>query len=320
MATDRFKGVTNIGDAEFSEVLRDNLIGYVDWGMIQAGGYINISIPTTTEYGGGPHRLRPVSDPSYTDGQVWEAYRQNWVWESGLAPATPPISISGVFVDTVFNSSGYTVDYPQGRIVFDTAISTASNVQVEYSFKWVRVMDARSIPWFNRAQRRSFRVDDTNYLPNSGGWVETASTRVQLPVVAVEAVVNSERLPYELGNRAQETTVTSVFHILAEDDSTAKRLASILDRQQDQTIFMFDTNRMARENRFPLNVDGSVAPSALTYPDLVAPTGDGGFRYSNHAMWGKLRIAESSMTDEQEISSELYHAAVRWDTEVILLN
>src|SRR5690606_15663885 len=135
------KGVTNISDKSTSEILEDNLIEFLKWGFIDAGGFFNVVRNTSGVYHGEYDNLRCVSDPNYTDGQVWTAFRRDWIWESGTSVGEP-IQISGVYIDGVFHPTGdsgyeHHYDYPNGRVIFDTAISPTAVVELEYSYRWV---------------------------------------------------------------------------------------------------------------------------------------------------------------------------------------
>ena len=314
-----FKGYSNIGEPSVTEAIEDNLIAYINWGFLQLGAFFNITIPASGAYGGDRHQLVAISDPRYTDGQVWEAYRKNWVWESGITSASEqPIAISGIFVDSSFlpKGSGYHVNYENGQVVFDTPISTTSTVQLEYSHKWIDVSDAANIPWFRKGQTRSFRADDPAFIANSGTWSDLAENRLQLPVVAVEAV-GKDYEGYQLGGH-QYARSDVVLHIIAEDPRTAKRLASVLAEQSESTIYMYDPGRLADQGRFPLDYRGEIASGAVCYPDLIAVTGDGGFRYTSKVQNGKLVIYESTEQETDRLHENVYHSKVRWSTEVIL--
>lgn len=315
-----FKSVRNIGKAEFKENLRDSVITFVDWGFLNMGSYYNINIPTSGSYGGDAHSLRPIDDPRYTNGQVWEGFRKNWVWESGISQSTQPIQISGVFVDGAFSGvgGGYHIDYPNGRVVFDTAISTSSAVKVEYSFKMIDIKDANNIPWFRNIQQRSFRVDDSNFQIGSGNWSSLADTRLQLPAIIVEMVDNREKTGYQIGNSSHWCQSDVLFHVLAEDDSYASRLSDALDKQEQKLIYLIDSDIMATQNKFPLNYQGSKNSNPLTYPALTAESGSGGARYEGVA-GGQCRIIDSTVRNGTWINSNIYHQTVRWTTEVILI-
>ena len=79
------KGFDYIGDAGLSEQLKANLIEFFDWALLEKGNFFSVNIPSSGQYGGARHKLRLVDDPNYNSGQVWESYRGNWVWQSGLA-------------------------------------------------------------------------------------------------------------------------------------------------------------------------------------------------------------------------------------------
>jgi len=170
----RLARLSNVQDSTLSNILLDNFIALYDWGFLDRGQFYNIEIPESGIYGGDKHKLRLAEDPNYLDGQVWEGYRQNWVWESGISATTEqPISISGVFVDNTFYATGnvtkpFYIDYPNGRVVFDTAITSTSTVQLEYSHKWVQVVPAQGVPWFRQIQQRSFRNEEDFQVSSSG--------------------------------------------------------------------------------------------------------------------------------------------------------
>lgn len=318
MGTTYFKGYSNIGEPSLTEVIEDNIVSYVDWCFLELGAFFNIDIPSSGAYGGNRHRLASVSDPRYTDGQVWEAYRKNWVWQSGLSNSTQPVSISGVFVNNEFlpKGSGYHINYKNGQVIFDTAIATTSTVHLSYSHKWIDVVGAANVPWFQKTQTRSFRVDDSLYIVNSGQWSELADTRLQLPTVAIETFSKNYE-GYQLGG-GQWARTGVVLHILAENIQTAQKIASILSTQNEATIYLFDTGKLATDNRFPLDYRGEITNGALCYPNLIAATGDGGFRYENKVQHGKMRIFNTSEQNVDYLSNNIYHSKVRWETEVIL--
>ena len=78
------KGFTKLGDSTLVNDIKENVISFFDWGLLKKDNYINVSIPSSGIYGGNEHQLRLVDDPRYTAGQVWEGFRSNWVWESGI--------------------------------------------------------------------------------------------------------------------------------------------------------------------------------------------------------------------------------------------
>ena len=329
----RLKGVLQVGDNTLTSMLQDNLVEFFNWGLIDKGGFFNVEIPTSGQYGGDQHRLRLVDDPNYTKGQVWEAFRGNWVWESGVNQSTTPINISGVHVNGTFHSRTTTgtyahhVNYPWGRIVFDSAIDTSSTVTMEYSYKWVNVTYANSVPWFRELQYRSQRIDSAHFLQDaSGDWSQLAGTRFQLPASAVEMVPSRRSKPYQLGG-GQWVYQDAIFHVYAEEEYTRDKLVDIISFQDDKTLYLFDTNRMTADNRFPLDYRGAKASGALTYPELVKPSGspygDGTFTtgFRSQTMTGRPSDMRFTNTRGQEagmINPNLYRGLVRTSVEVVM--
>ena len=81
---------------------------------------------------------------------------------------------------------------------------------------------------------------------------------------------------------------------------------------------MYDPDMLADQNRYPLDYRGDLADNPLCYPDLIAHSGDGGFRYTNKVQHGKLRIYDVHEQNHGKITDNVYHSSVRWGTEVIL--
>jgi hypothetical protein len=313
------KGIDSVGKYTYTEILEHNLKSFFDWGFINKSAYTNINIPSSGAYGGDFSRLRNVSDPRFTNGQVWEGARSNWVWESGLDVVPAPISISGVFVNNVFvpaSGGSFYVDYPHGRIVFNSGIATSSTVRVAHSYKWISFVSVDSVPWLSRVQQRSYRVDNPNFLAGSGNYAGIRENNLQLPFVAVE-IGDEEYAGFQLGGH-QYCRNRVKFYVVAEDKSTADRVSFIIASQNEKTINMYDLNLLAANNRFPLDYRGSVASGALTYQGLVALSGDGGFRYTDGLMYGQVSFGDAKRQDSQKLTDNLWQRVVNLETEAIL--
>jgi len=347
------KKIGNVGDSTVSSIIQDNLIELFDWGLIDAGGFFNVEIPTSGQFGGDKHKLRLVDDPRYTKGQVWEGFRSNWVWQSGVSTTAQPKTltklkpdstdypnsihspgISGVFVGGAFQpTSGvgtykHHVDYPNGRVVFDSAISTTSTVTAEFSYKWTKVTKSNE-DFFREVQYRSERADGDFTLEASGDWSQLAETRLQLPAMAIEVVKRRDSEPYSLGSLAHYVNTDVLFHVLAEDDYDRDKLLDIVSFQQENTISMFDSDMIGRNNAFPLDYRGMTYSNVVEhphasqiYPLLLQSSGilHGGFKYGETLSdsHGKtLHITTANVQRSEEISPNLYHGVVRMNTEVI---
>jgi hypothetical protein len=310
------KGVQDIGRAQFKESIESNLVEFFKWGCLGIGAFYNFNFPASGAYGGTFTTLRLSEDPNYTKGQVWEGPRTDWVWESGVQYGTQPIEVSGVYVDGVFYANGamvpdggnFHINYPLGRIIFDNPIASTSHVECEYSVRSWQFTPA-SVPWWREVQYNSMRVDDFQYLQyGSGVWNVLGENRVQLPHVIVDCTPRQSYIPLGLG---QGTRVNQevIFHILGEVPYDTKAMSDIVVSQRDKTIYLFDKNQIADAEAYPLNQDGSIADGAKCYPDLVAPSGDGGY------FWVKGTILEMS-SDSVSNSPPLYQACVRATVQV----
>jgi len=321
--------VTTFGKPTLSTLLQDNLVTFFDWEFLNAGGFTNIEIPTSGWYGADKHQLRLVDDPRYDSGQVWEGFRKNWVWESGLSaperpnttttPANP--GISGVYVGGAFkpitssDSYAHHIDYKNGRVVFDSAIDTSSTVTAEYSYRYVDIMPANS-RFFREIQYRTQRADEDFQMVGSGDYSTLGENRVQLPAVGIEIAGSRTFTPYELGSSKHELGLDVIFHILAEEDYERDQLIDMISFQEENVITLFDTNAIGENNAFPMDYRGMVNPYAKTYPALVRPSGVGGFAYQG-VDGGKARFTNTRVANSDPLSTNLYHGTVRVTMEVI---
>lgn len=307
-----YKAVQHIGRALLTEQLKSNLISFIDWANLEIGGFFNVRIPSTGAYGGLEHRLRLADDPHYTKGKVWEGFRSNWVWESGLEYAYQPIKITGVYVDGAYKPVGttgafsYHINYPLGRVIFNSAINTTSVVTCEYSYKYYNVTKADS-PWFRNVMFNSFRVDDSHFHQyGSGQWSIPASLRMQLPAVVVDVVPRRKHIPHEIGGGTLTYQDVNVY-VLAETDYDRDQMLDVIDHQFEKTICGYDKNSVLDADKFPLDANGNIRPSALMYPNLVNP--DGAYA------WKKIEFKNTQLL-ELESNLPLFQGVVRATLEV----
>jgi len=303
----------NAQDPTLSNVLLDNFIYFYDWGFLDRGSFYNITIPQSDIYGGDRHKLRSATDPNYSDGQVWEAYRKNWVWESGISATTEqPIQISGVFVDDVFYATGNTtkpfyIDYTDGKIIFDSAQSTTSDVELEYSHKWVEVIPAEGVPFFREIQQGSLRSEENFQVSNSGGWAQLGQSRVQMPAIAIEVVPARSLEPYQLGG-GQWVNNDIIFYVVSENHWECANLVDSILYQNDRTIHLFDPTAVAISGVFPFNYRGELNENAIPsglYPNMI-----------DDFFYHRCHIYDSRGDDINQISPDLYIGTARCSTQV----
>lgn len=309
--------VTNIGDALTSEQLEENIVSFFQWGLLGAGNFQNVTVGSSGLYGGSLSRLRLCDDPSFNTGQVWEAFRSDWVWESGIAGNTQPIRVSGVYVNGNFHPvSGvgpyaHKINYPLGRVIFDTAIDSGATVTCEYSHRYIAVYPSDA-SWWKQIQHNSFRADNQQFLQyGSGDWSILSESRIQLPVIIVDAIPESVRRGYEIGSTAAVVNQTVLFHILTENPTDRKRIHDIVSNQWNKTIVAYDKNQLANHNAFPLDENGSPNVSGLMYPDLV--------KDNSGYVWRKMFFAKMQGIDGSTINTApLYGATVKSSVDIII--
>lgn len=286
------KGFDNVGESLLSEQLESNVTSWFQWGLLCKGGFGNVTIPTSGAYGGNFHRLRLVDEPNYQLGQVWEGFRQDWVWETGVNYSAQPIRVSGVFVNGGFQpvtgvgSYAHKIDYRYGRVVFDTPLPESSVVTAEFSYRLFNFQPG-SAPFWRQIQANSFRADQESFLQTSGAWSVLAQNRVQLPAVVVQPIPKTRRVPHEIGNLTHRVRQDVLFHIIAETPTDVTWLHDIITAQQEKRIVGYDKNGVLRDERFGLSFDGSPATSGLTYPQLV-----------DQYPWRQLRVVEMASVQQ----------------------
>lgn len=309
-----FKGINSISDDLLLNIIESNFKMYLDWCFLKIGGWFDAQIA----YSGAIHsslhpysKLLLVEDNNYNDGQVWQGIRKDWVWESGVSyNGNSPIQISGVYVNNSFNpysSGNFIIDYPLGRVIFNNPIGTGSTVQANYSYRYVQTYRASDSPWFNIIQFASMQTDNPDITQiNDGNWSIGGNHRVQLPAIMIESLARARQRPYEIGSNALIVDQGLTFRILAENKNDRNKLLDIIRSQQDSTIALFDTNKIAQDNLFPLDANGNLTVNPLMYPDLLC-------RY----LWKKCWIKNVDFVEIDSIHHNFHQGEARVTLEII---
>jgi hypothetical protein len=234
------KGTSNIAKPGYREVLRDNIISWLDYSLLQVGGSIDVT-GATTAYG-KMNELTKISSTQYY------SRRGNWVWEPGNG-----IPISGVYINNVLQTSGYSINYRDGIVDFDSSVS--GTVSVNYSHKYIEVFNAQDNKFF-RVDDASFEVNDSYFITGSG--LELPRDRIQLPAIAVETVNRDTRSPYEIGNTSHYRETQVILRILSNNDSVSSRIADFITDQKETSIKMFNTEKVALSGYYPINYNGTL--------------------------------------------------------------
>lgn len=272
------RGFTRFGESTVTNDVKENLISFIDYGLIEKEAFINVPVPTTGINGGLNHRLRLVDDPRYTNGQVWEGFRSNWVWESGLGALTSTNNsypgVSGVYVGSSFyprsttGTYSHKINHPLGRVIFDSAIPASSVVGCSFSYKYVNVSEFSGLGWFKQIQRKSEFSDSENFINNSGEYDILSDNRVQLPAIGIELIPRRKLEGFALGG-GRIISTDFIFHCVAEDSYTRDLLVDAVSLQDESVFNTYDLDDISTNDAFPLDHNGVPVSGALTYPNLV---------------------------------------------------
>ena len=315
-------GINSIFDTTLNNELQDNIVEFFDWALLQRGNYFNVTLNETSSDNLDYSILRKSGNNNFTDGIAWEGFRKNWVWQSGITYEPAPLvnnnpaypGISGIYINDNFyptSTTGqyaYKVDYYNGRVVFDSPIPTGSKVQAEYSYKYINIIYANNLPWLREIQYRTLEPSPSFINTNNGEFDLPAEMRVQLPAIAIEVVPRRTMRGYQLGG-GQWVFTDVLFHCIAEDEITRNKLVDIISFQNDKTIHMFDSNRIANSGDMPLDYRGFPVSGALRYPDLIE-------KYPSK----KVGFKNSTVQGMDMINTNFYAGIVRTTTEVIQTN
>jgi hypothetical protein len=313
------KGFDDVYSTTLNNEIQDNLVEFLDWALLQKGNYQNVTLGELSPNGKDYSKLRVSSNNNFASGVAWEGFRKNWVWQSGVSYNPAPIvgnnnsipGISGVYVNNTFYPSttsgtyAHKVDYYNGRIIFNNPIPTGSVVKAEYSYKYINVIYANSLPWLREVQYRTLDLASNFENLSAGDFALPAESRVQLPAIAVEVVPRRTLRGYQLGG-GQWVDTDVLFHCLAEDEFTRNKLVDIISLQSDKTIRMFNSNFIANNSAFPLDYRGVPVSGAMRYPELV-----------ENFYRGPLRLKNSVVQGMQLINTNFYAGIVRLTAETI---
>jgi hypothetical protein len=166
--------------------------------------------------------------------------------------------------------------------------------------------------WFQELMYDVYRIDRGDFDSfSSGNWDQM--TRRNMPVVAI----NLDRRRYkgfELGSARQWIYQDLTLHILSEDPDERNQLLDVLSQQNDKTIWLYNLGLAKESGSYPFDLDyrGSPISGRKQYPDMIAPTGDGGYQYRGV----KLGNIETRAVDS--FGGRLHRGVLRVTVEGIL--
>lgn len=311
-----FMGVDSIGSTLIINELENNYKSFLDWGFLNAGGFVNINRPTTNIVGFNLHILKPISDKNFTANTVWQTPRKDWIYESGITyGSSSPIQISGIYVNNTFypgptgNASlGYKINYPEGRVVFSSGISPSSSVEMNYSYRTIQVYKMEEFPYWQKIQQMSLENKTGFSLSGSGDFSIGSEHRVQLPAVIIETAPSSRSRPFRLGDKSLIMQQDMLLHVLSDHHSDRNTIVDILKLQEDREIWLYNTNNIIKSGVYPIKYDGSKNQNGQNYDIIVN---------NPNYRWLLCRLLNVNVSEILFNNIRMYGSVVRLTNEII---
>lgn len=311
-----FIGVDKYQANTLTAQLENNIVSFLDNGLLQIGAFGNVHESVNNIYGNNMSEFRPIENSDYTNYSVWQTARKNWVYETVTGTYTP-ISFSGVTVAGSFypgptgNSTlGYTINYNEGALMFDKEVNRTHTVTASYTYKLFDVEVASRSPLWKSLQENSFdHANFSNKYYATGDFNIPSEHRVQLPTIIVETVNRSNNEPFRLGDHSLISDQKVLLHVIAENRADRDKINDIMNRQSTRTIKLYDINKLVESGTYPLNFDGSLNPSGLEYEEILSNS-------DYHLM--DCRFKNITVSDMQFYGIDLYGSTIELTNELIL--
>ncbi|MHA2063198.1 MAG: hypothetical protein ACXABY_02335 [Candidatus Thorarchaeota archaeon] len=261
-------------------LVKQNIKLFLEDLLLKDGFYTSISVGETDLYSRDLSLLMPgdqvYPEPDFVSSitnKVFQSAFKNWVHEDGIpSPGSGiagPTIASGVTVDTVFYPTATTsgtfahlIDFPNGRVIFDTPLAGTPVVQAGFSYKEFNV-DSADI--FDNEKRPILIETALKDNPDVTGVVTYPSWDARtLPLILVD-VLSRKNSPYELGTRDAVKDYFGVFHVWARDEFTRDEIEEIIADEHREVLLGIDFNNAPD----PLLAFGAKNPNFPGYNTLA---------------------------------------------------
>ncbi len=292
-----FKNISSIGDRQPLSSLEDNLKSFLDWSFLNIGGFLNVTRPTSGVAGTQYHKLDLAEDPSNTANTVWESPKKDWVHESGISyGGSAPIDISGVYLNdnfligpTGYGAYTYSLDYQNGRVIFDNPVNKTSDVQIEYSYRYIQT--------YKSSEQRGLELNEQALSDN----------QIELPAIFIEMTDRTDQKPLELGNSRNTLFQDVLFHVLARNPTQRNNISNALLLQKDKGFILYDIDEVVRNGVYPFDYKGHINENRINYDLLLK---------NNQYIDKKAYVKNATITEFNILSNSIYHNIVRWTIEI----
>lgn len=259
-------------------LLKLNFKLFLDMHMLRESSFTNVGSGSLFYDGSDMSVLLPDTEADdtlfgTTNGQVWQSPFRQWVYESGVPldgtnVSLPPVVASGVYIQGAFRPTndpqfGHTIDFINGRVIFDSPQSLDLQVNAEYSARQVRIGFEHD---FNQQFNKGYLESKYGTNPLTSNQLVYPSGIFQpFPAVFIE-VGNRTMTPYELGNRSAIIKDKILLHVWALDDLQRDNIVDILTSQWRKPVPMINFNRA------PLPLSGiynTLSPEYVPYQEML---------------------------------------------------
>lgn len=311
--------VDKIGSTQIINQIENNWKSFLDWGFLNLGGFVNVHRPTTNISNFDLHILKPVQEKNQVSNTVWQSARKDWVHESGIVyNDISPIAISGVYVNNTLypapsgNSNlGYSINYPEGKIIFNKPVPATAKVEVEYSFKSVQIYKAEDFPYWREIQYRSLENKIGLSLSDKGDFAINSEHRVQLPAIIIETISRSNSKPFQLGDKSLIIDQDILLHILADNKTDRNNIIDILRLQEDRYLWLYNTDEVIKDKVNELNYNGSKNITGKNYLSIINDS-----KYK----WLKSLVIDINISDITFTNLRMYGSIARITNQLIYLD
>lgn len=293
---DSFFGIANYRDPQETELLEYSAIEYLKWAFLKIGGFGTAYINNSGNY----DLLHRESDT------VFRGVRSNWIYETNLSGTYNPVNISGVYVNNVLATSGYNINYTDGKVIFNNPVASGAEVRVEHSYRTPSIYKIGE--WFREVQ---FNTSPTNteFAENQSGiYTLLSKNRIQLPavVVYVPPEVPKFKTAYEIGNRTYYHEQATHFYILSTNLPDLNKIHDVLIKQKPIAYWGLDKKNILQNQKNQLNYDGTLNNTGIMYPDLIT-----------QYQWKRIDVTNNK--SNLLVSIPNFHMAkIVWDTNILV--
>lgn len=272
----------------YSSNLRYSTKQYLELQFLNLGMYGHATVDQLDYMGLGLARLQK-------NGRYFESPVNEWVYEEDVALPSglgAPISISGVWINSVFHANGSSPykpypDYEHGRFVFKGTVPTNVDIiQANYSYKDVSVVYRDS---------ETYNILMSQYLHNPDYWsaqVFPSGLERLLPLVVVDPQTRDHKGWQIGGGEIQKDRIK--FWVYAARDWERDFIMDAIFDQKRHTIIGVDYNNVSQ---------------ILTYDEGKAATYQSFTDLGTNFPWTKIYIDKMSLR-ERDLIIKVYRGWV----------